>query len=352
VATLDFEDMAAVVTPDHELAMGGGIRKKLVSFDLALDSPHLAIAAASGAGKSELLAWLMGQFMRRGHGLAVLDAKYVSHMWARRIPGVLYASEDEELHDALVWLDDELRRRARFVAAGGNPETLIPLVAVLEEMTGASNRLRAYWRTIKSQGDPMMSPALTALANLSSMGREMRVHILMAGQSLTAKAAGGVENRENFGGRCLARATANQWKMLAPQIKPAPLKKNGPGRWHLVVGDTLLEFQAPFMDIKGQPERLIEWATSGESIPDVPAMMLVGGTGLDQGISDIPVVVHHGSAVMSLRDFAQQNDLDLGWLRRQIAQRPEAPEPALEGPNRTGMYAVEQLEEFVRTRVS
>src|SRR4051812_20505403 len=254
VATLDFEDMAAVVTPDHELAMGGGIRKKLVSFDLALDSPHLAIAAASGAGKSELLAWLMGQFMRRGHGLAVLDAKYVSHMWARRIPGVLYASEDEELHDALVWLDDELRRRARFVAAGGNPETLIPLVAVLEEMTGASNRLRAYWRTIKSQGDPMMSPALTALANLSSMGREMRVHILMAGQSLTAKAAGGVENRENFGGRCLARATANQWKMLAPQIKPAPLKKNGPGRWHLVVGDTLLEFQAPFMDIKGQPE--------------------------------------------------------------------------------------------------
>lgn len=347
VDKLSFTEMANIQVPDTQLAMGGGIRKKLVTFSLALDSPHLAIAAASGAGKSELLAWLIGQLMRRGYGLAILDAKYVSHMWARRIPGVLYASEDEELHDALIWLDDELRRRARHVAAGGDPAGLVPLVVVLEEMTGASNRLRAYWRTIKAQGDPMMSPALTALANLSSMGREMRVHILMAGQSLTAKASGGTENRENFGGRCLARASKQQWKMLAEQIKPAPIKKNAPGRWHLVVGDELLEFQAPFMDIKNQPERLIEWATGGAPIPDVPALMLTGGTGLDQRTSRTQAPPPQG---VSLRDFASQEGLDLAWLRRQIERRAEAPEPVETGANSTRLYDHGELRTFVALR--
>jgi len=347
VDKLDFTDMAGVQVPDTLLAMGGGIRRKLVTFSLALDSPHLLIAAGSGAGKSELLAWLVGQFMRRGFGLAILDAKYVSHMWARRIPGVLYASEDEELHNALIWLDDELRRRARHVAAGGDPAGLVPLVVVLEEMTGASNRLRAYWRTIKASGDQMMSPALTALANLSSMGREMRVHILMAGQSLTAKASGGAENRENFGGRVLARATKQQWHMLAQQIKPAPLKKNAPGRWHLVVGDELYEFQAPFMDIKNQPERLIEWATSGAPLPDVPALMLTGGTGLGQGIYRSPVPPPQG---VSLRAFAAQEGLDLAWLRRQIERRPEAPEPVEAAANNTRLYDHGELRTFVAMR--
>lgn len=349
VAKLDFEELATVAIPDTDLAMGGGIRRKLVTFSLALDSPHLLIAAASGAGKSELLAWLMGQFMRRGYGLLVLDAKYVSHMWARRIPGVLYASEDEELHDGLIWLDDELRRRARFVAAGGEPETLVPLVAVLEEMTGASNRLRAYWRTIKVQGDPMMSPALTALANLSSMGREMRVHILMAGQSLTAKASGGAENRENFGGRCLARATRQQWQMLAPQIKPAPLKKNAPGRWHLVVGDELLEFQAPFMDIKGRPERLIEWATGGAAVPDVPAMMLVGGTGLDQGISrNAPPP----PSAASLREYASERPgLELATLLRWRERQSTFPDAVGEGARGVKLYERSDLDAFVAVRL-
>jgi hypothetical protein len=259
--------------PASELAAGLGARGQ-VAIDLAMESPHALIAAASGAGKSELLAFLVGQLMRRGYGVACLDAKFTSHMWLRRIPGVLYASESEELHEALIWLDAELLRRARLISSGGNPDTLIPLVVVLEEMNAASNRLRAYWRSIKGQGDPMMSPALTALGNLSSMGRELRMHILMAGQSLSAKATAGAENRENFGIRLLARATANQWRMLAPQIKPAPLGRGPSGRWHLVVGDSLRELQAPFMDIKHKEAELIAWATGAAPIPDVPGMML------------------------------------------------------------------------------
>jgi len=276
-ATVDLELAKRKVEAlaDHELAMGIGTRHSLATFSLALESPHLLIAGGSGAGKSVLLAWLAGQFMRRGYGVAVLDAKHISHMWLRRVPGVLYASEDADLHEALLWLDAELLRRARFVASGGNPDELVPLVAILEEMNGATNRLRSYWQSIKETGQPTMSPALTALGNLSSMGREIRIHILMAGQSMTSKATGGVENRENFGGRALARASSNQWKMLAPQIRPAPLKRQDPGRWHLVVGETLKEFQVPFFDLKDDAAvaELIGWATGGKPVPDVVAMM-------------------------------------------------------------------------------
>lgn len=191
-----------------------------------------------------------------------------------------------------------------------------------------------------------MSPALTALANLANMGREMRVHILLAGQSVTAKATGGAEGRESFGGRALARATSNQWRMLAPQIRPAPVKRNEPGRWHLVVGDILREYQAPFCDLKGQPERLIAWATGKAAIPDVPAMMLGGGAAEK-------LRLHSSEAVppgLSLSEFAARAGVDLAWLRRQIERRPEAPRPVAEGPNRTRLYDEFELEAFVALR--
>lgn len=334
---------------DGELAMGLGARGKVETFSLLLESPHLLIAGGSGAGKSELLAYLVGQFMRRGYGVAVLDAKFTSHMWLRKVPGVLYASEAAELHEALLWLDGEMMRRARFVAKGGDPATLIPLVAVLEEMNGASNRMRAYWQSIKGQGDPQMSPALTALANLSSMGRELRVHILMAGQSLTAKAVGGPENRENFGGRALGRATAAQWRMLAPQIKPAPAGRGAPGRWHLVVGDRLVELQVPFMDLKGHEPRLIGWATGGKPIPDVVAMMAgAAATTWEPETPRSEVVAAPG---ISLRLYAQEKGLNLQSLIDWRNRRSDFPVEVGEGANRTKLYDKDHLDAFVASRL-
>jgi hypothetical protein len=334
--------------------MGYGPRGKLVTFDLSLESPHLLIAGGSGAGKSELIAAIVAQFMRAGFGIMVLDAKFTSHMWLRKVPGVLYASEAEELHDALIWLDEELLRRARFVASGGDPNTLVPLCAVLEEINGASNRLRAYWKTIKTSEDPMMSPALTALVNLSSMGREMCVHIIMAGQSVTAKASGGPENRENFGARTLARATAAQWRMLAPQIKPAPTKRGAPGRWHVVVGDSLREYQAVFMDLKGKKDPnaeadLIGWATAGQPVPDVVAMMLAGGGGGTR-IDDLRMSEAVPPTGISLRQYADEAGLELRTLTRWRERRSDFPVESSMGANNTKLYERSVLRDYVRLR--
>jgi hypothetical protein len=346
--SVDMTDMLGAVdmAADTDLVMGAGPAGKVVSFDLTADSPHLLINAQSMAGKSELLAWLIAQFMRRGYGVLCLDAKFVSHMWLRRIPGVLYAAESEELHEALLWLDGELLRRARFVSSGGDPAALVPLVAVLEEMTSATNRLRGYWKSIEGKG---MSPALTALANLANMGREMRVHILLAGQSVTAKVTGGPEGRESFGGRVMGKATANAWRMLT-NIRPIPKHAGMPGRWHLVVGDKLLEFQAPFCDIKEQTARLIEWATGGAPTPDVPAMMLGGGGGGEnlQTRRSAPPTPRG----MSLRDYvADRADIELVTLLRWRERRDDFPEPIGEGERGTKLYEPEDLDTFVQARV-
>jgi hypothetical protein len=346
-----FTDAVAMLEglADDEVLMGLGPRSALETFSLALESPHLLIGGGSGAGKSELLAWIVGQFMRRGYGVVVLDAKFISHMWLRRVPGVLYAAESEELHDTLLWLDQELLRRARFVASGGDPATLVPMVALLEEMNGATNRLRAYWKNeLEGKG---MSPAITALGNLSSMGRELRMHILMAGQSMTAKAVGGPENRENFGGRALARATAAQWRILAPQIKPVPKRRDVQGRWHLVVGDTLKEFQVPFCDLKNESARLIEWATGGAPVPDVPAMMAGVMTQVPtRENTEIPAA-SSGLGISLSAYVAQRPGLTLAQLQNWRTRHTEAfPEHVAEGEKNAKLYRPEDLDLFVLLR--
>ncbi len=368
-AALSFQNGLALLegAGEEEVVLGAGPRGKRVVFSLGLDSPHALFAAGSGAGKSELLAYIIGQFMRRGYGVMVLDGKFISHMWLRRVPGVAYLAEAEEMHHGLMWLDNEVMRRARFVAMGGDPATLEPIVAILEEMTAARNRLDTYWKATKDTGQPALSPALAAMTNVASMGRELRVHIFMAGQSITAKVTGGPEGRENFAGRGLARATANQWKMLAPQIKPAPTTRRAPGRWHFVVGDTLLDFQSPFMDLKGKTTggeaaaeaRIVEWATGGLQGPDVAALVEAyaqdhvfleggeGGTNDGTNASSEPTTPRG----ISLREYAEQSGVELRTLTRWRERRSDFPTfVAIAGRN-THLFDPDHLKDYVRTRL-
>src|SRR5262249_37142672 len=156
-----------------------------------------------------------------------------------------------------------------------------------------------------------LSPALRALGNVANMGRQLRVYVLSAGQSMTAKSTGGPEGRESFGARALARATAKQWAMLAPQIKPAPIKRNKPGRWHLVIGNVLTEFQVPFIDLEdvGAMAAFTSWATSGRPVPDVTALM-AGWPTTTTGEVETPSSEAVGA--VSLRDYCRDRGLDLG----------------------------------------
>lgn len=342
------------------LMLGYGPRKKIETFDLNLDSPHALINGGSGSGKSVLLAWLAAQLLRRGYGVIVLDAKFVSHTWLRRIPGVYYASEGQELHEGLCWLGEELLRRARFVSSAPDMEaaaaTLTPIMAILEEINGAYGRLKTYWKSIKGPNDPALSPALTALQDLANMGRELRCHVFLAGQSITAKTTGGPEGRESFGARMLARATANAWRMLAPQIKPAPVKRDKPGRWRIVIGDTVREYQVPLIDLKseGHARALIDWSTGGRPVPDVAAMVaewVAGGGGGGGEYEYVPSSEPPTPAGISLRAYADEVGLELATLTRWRERRSDFPSWVAVGARNTHLYDRDHLRQYVATRL-
>lgn len=99
---------------------------------------------------------------------------------------------------------------------------------------------------IRQPGDPVTSPAITALADILQMGRSAKVNVIGIAQMLTARAIGGPEARENFGIRCLARFSVNAWKMLCPEAAiPRPSRHRG--LWQVVVGGQATAVQVAFL---------------------------------------------------------------------------------------------------------
>ncbi|GAA2621967.1 hypothetical protein [Streptomyces tubercidicus] len=82
-----------------------------MAVDLDADSPHVLISAGNGGGKSTILRTICCQFIHHRALVYVLDFKRISHTWARGVPGVTYCRDIAEIHDALIHLAQEGRRR-------------------------------------------------------------------------------------------------------------------------------------------------------------------------------------------------------------------------------------------------
>lgn len=257
---------------DGEPLLGMAARGDPVVVNLDSDSPHVAISAGTGAGKSVLLMGMAAQELRRGARLLILDIKRTSHLWAVGLPGVMYCRTPAEIHDALAALDAEIDRRYLLIEAAadlsGNVDPTIVgprLLVLAEELNATMAALGSYWAQIRPSGSPAPpSPALLAWNKLLYMGRAGRMHVLGVAQRLSARAGGGGDARENFGTRCMARATEASWRMLAPEIKPAPPPSQIPGRLHVVAGGLARETQA----VLWTPHEARDWASPGwESEP-------------------------------------------------------------------------------------
>lgn len=185
------------------------------------------------------------QMLHHGSQAFILDYKRISHPWARGIPGVTYCADIADIHDALVQLGWEGRRRTRVADELGidaDPDAIGPrLLILLEEVNATLRQLARYWDKIRESGDPKTSPAIDALMEILFMGRQVRMHVLLVAQSATARALGGPEVREQFATRILARYSMNAWRMLAPEIHPAPKSTKHPGRAQVVIGGTARE---------------------------------------------------------------------------------------------------------------
>lgn len=232
-------------TSDTRPLLGLGVGGRPVYLDLELDSPHLAISAGTGAGKSVLAATVLTQALHRGAVAVVIDVKRHSHRWCYGLPGVAYARDIRDCHDALVAVGEEARRR-NVVSDDPSADVGPRMIVLVEELNSTITQLGWFWESTRAKGDPKTSPAIVALREVLFMGRAVRVNLIAIAQQLSARAIGGGESRENLGTRALARATDRSWAMLAPQITPIPPRSRIPGRWHVVTGDDVAEVQVAF----------------------------------------------------------------------------------------------------------
>ncbi|WP_129292335.1 pRL2-11 [Streptomyces lydicus] len=244
--------------------IGIGSAGRIVTVDLDAESPHILVNASTGGGKSVTLRCIACQMLHHGSLVFVLDTKRISHPWANGIDGVTYCRDIADIHDQLIALGMEGRRRTRVADELGidaDPKAIGPrLLILLEEVNATMKQLARYWERIRESGDPKVSPAVDALNEILYMGRQLRMHVLLVAQSATARALGGPEVREQFSTRILARYSVNAWRMLAPEVHPAPKSTKHPGRAQVVSGGSARETQVLFFT----EAEARQWATTGK----------------------------------------------------------------------------------------
>jgi Helicase HerA, central domain len=262
VAVRQVIERAKPSRPVIGLAAGG----RPVGVDLDSESPHMAVSAGTGAGKSNMLRVVAAQLMHHGASLVILDLKRRSHRWAKGLDGVSYCRDVAEIHRALCELAAEaMDRNVQADAYGDDQEPPWQRrVVVMEELNSTIEELTAYWRD--ELGERGASPAVKAYRQLLFMGRAVQVHLLTAAQLFTAQSAGGPAARAQYGTIVMSRFNQRAWKMLLPEITPVPKAGRQPGRGWVALGGEADETQIVFMT----EAECREWAASGK--PSVVAV--------------------------------------------------------------------------------
>jgi hypothetical protein len=243
-----YADLAArfdqLADDEFFLGLAAGGKSKTISF--SGESPHIALSAGSGAGKSVLAKLVALQVLARGGEVVILDIKG-SHRWALGMPGVTYCTKPEQMHKVLLRLDALADERND--AAPHKPEGWVPgkrYLVIAEELNATMARIKLWWDQVREKHEPKTPPAISAFRNLMFMGRSAFIHVLAVAQMLSALATGGPEARENFGIRCLARYTKNNWQMLCDGVA-MPRPSRTLGRWQIVVGGEATETQVCYL---------------------------------------------------------------------------------------------------------
>jgi hypothetical protein len=247
--------------------LGGG---QSLNAEMIEDSPHIALSAGPGAGKSTLAKLISMQALRWGWGVVVVDWKMTkAYAWMKDLPGVTYLSDLEDIHDFGVRVAQEVDiRKASGMTGRAN------VLIIRDEWNAVAPMLMDWWFTYRAGLEPEekkitppRSPALQGYAVLDFAGREFGIFDLCIAQRFSARIFNGnADIRECFQIKCLARYSDQTRKLLAPDIKPFPKKNNTPGRWTIVAGEDVAVVQVPFI----QNEEAREYALGGEPNPSSP----------------------------------------------------------------------------------
>ncbi|GHB29838.1 hypothetical protein [Streptomyces chryseus] len=228
--------------PVSTVLVGRGTDGQPVCIDLDSESPHALVCTGAGGGASTALRTLAAQLLHHGGHVLVLDAKRISQAWARALQTVTYRCDMADIHDALVGLSVELKRRISHADEHGDTDDLPRLTVVFEAADHTLRQLARHWDKVRQAGDPKTSPAVDAYEEILFVGREARIHILAGAQSYSAALG-----REQFSTVLLGRVATHTWRHAVPQVTPIPRASTHPGRFHTVQDSAAHPTQVLFM---------------------------------------------------------------------------------------------------------
>lgn len=330
------------------------------------DSPHIALSAGPGAGKSTLAKLIIMQVLHWGWGVVVLDWKQTAaYSWLGGLSGVTYLTKIDQIHDMGVRIAEEIDLRKENGMAGR-----AKILVVRDEWNVTADLLMAYYQDLRSMAEPedkkmmpVRSPALRGYAVLDFAGREYGVHDLCIAQRFSARIFNGnADIRECFQIKLMARYSPQTVKMLAPDIKPFPKKNNTPGRWAAVIGDEVSVIQVPLIE----NDEARAYALAGRQGPLFAFSSTVGSSGgqpsdmvHDQG-NPLPLGVARGSGRVDARKLSEMVDaLTPLNITLKILQHaagggdkgdPTFPSPFGGSPNKGYTYDFGAVQEWAKKR--
>lgn len=228
--------------PEGTALIGISTTGRAIAVDLDAESPHVLVCTATGGGSTTILRSLTAQFLHQGAHALVLDPKLISHLWAKDLPTVTHRGNIAGIHDALLALGSELRRR---LDLGDDLGDVPRLIVAIDGGNTTLRQLVRYWEKFRQSEDPKTSPAIAALEEALRAGRAARVHVIFDGRPSAGVL--GPQTREQFATVILSRFSADTWRRLAPMAGPAPKQSKRPGRFHVVQPDGTHETQAVLM---------------------------------------------------------------------------------------------------------
>jgi len=326
-----------------------------VAVDLDVESPHVLISAGTGGGKSSTIQTIAAQLMWHGADAVIIDYKRHSHMWASGLAGVRYARDLGEIHRTLVEVGAEGQRRNLAwdgVGLDDQGPTFTRKLVVCEELNATTSMLRQWWKDNREPGDPLTSPAITALGQLLFMGRAVRIHVLAVAQMATAKDMGGPEMRENYAVRILARHTANAWKMLVPECTFVPASRH-PGRAVVCIGGIATETQMVYFT----PHQARAWVADRRGLQPVDVADVAGRSdpvSLGKQVATVAAPVLDEGEPVTLAEASNDRGravVDLSWqaLRKAAERDPEFP-PLVAHRGQARLYSPTALQRWETNR--
>lgn len=391
---------------EDEVVLGRTSGGRLVTVSTSEDSPHFGLSGPSGTGKSVVGKVFICQRLHLGDGAFILDPKKWSHWrWAGggKLPTdrLVYAYKTEDIHNAWIAIHEEAQRRIDLDEE--ELDQLRRVWIVVEEANTATKRLTRYWtqerkrRMTKAKALlkeaqalmkdseldldeaaaavgldlaeldlPAQSPAVVAMQESVGMGRELKMHVLVMAQRLSASVFGGNggDIRESFqGGRMMARWDRKLWRMLVDTIAYVACPTGPRGIWGLARGEEFIVFRVPFLsDREATAYALSGAGSTGPVLGPQTERGSVDGTSwtevngcIEREAITSAVTLNAALGLLPGQDGPAVITLD---GIRKAAQRPGFPEPLAKpdgqpyGAREARLYDLGQLVEWQEERVA